>query len=123
MARNKPVLLDEWVVETLRRMGQRHNVSMKGILESLVRALDGNERFGLVELDWGAVKGVYPSRGIIVGQRWEQVVDIVVELMSQGVRNPKEIAQRSHLTEAQVNRAISDALVKLSSRKKAGGRK
>lgn len=116
MARS--IVVDAWISEVLRRTAEAHQVSAKGVLESLVLALDGNDKYGVVELDWGKVKKQYPSREIYLAKRWDQIVDVVVEMFTQGVDDVNEICRRTRLTEAQVRKAMPDALVKMQQRRR-----
>lgn len=105
----KMVGLQSGAKAKLETLSERKRVSQQGILSALVMMAAGEANYGIIEIDWVALRKDYPSIQKIQKRSWSAVVQSVKTMM-EDTRDPEEMAQRSRFTLAQCERAMKEIL-------------
>lgn len=92
----------------LRKLARRKRVSQQGLLSAMVLMANGDgEKYGIVDLDWEAIRKDFPNSKARQKRSWDAVIEAVKTLM-EDTDDPEQMAMRSRFTVAQCKRAIKE---------------
>lgn len=89
----------------LEKLSHKKKVSQQGLLTALIMMADGDNSYGIVDIDWEALRENFPTSSEKNKSRWDKLVEAVRQLKRE-TDDPEEIAMRSRYTIKQVNRAL-----------------
>lgn len=99
--------IDKRAKEKLKDLANKNGVSMQGLVGALINMACGDaEHLGIIDIEWRAMRKECPSYRLTQRKAWDAVIKAVETLLEE-TTDPKEIAQRSRFTLAQVERAIT----------------
>ena len=94
--------------EVLVKLAEKNKVSMQGLVTALVLMADGQHpEFGIIDIDWPALKRKYPNQQKTRRKSWDAVL-LAVEAMMVETKDPEEMAKRSRFTVNQCDRAMKE---------------
>lgn len=93
----------------LRKLARRKRVSQQGLLTALVLMANGDDEFGIIDIDWDKVRKRYPNAKQARKKSWDAVLAAVRVLMEE-TDDPEEMAMRSRFTLAQCKRAVKEIM-------------
>lgn len=106
--KQKTIGIQEAARELLVKLSEKHRVSMQGLVTALVFMADGQHPdFGIIDIDWKALKRKYPNQEKKRRQSWDAVL-LAVEAMMEETDDPAQMAQRSRFTINQCARAMRE---------------